>query len=66
MKKKSKVMEELLLFFLEDWGECSDIGFCPDLGYGEEDWCPWCRTREVLGLPFARDWEEHKELTNEK
>jgi hypothetical protein len=48
-------LEEQLMFFLEDWGECTELGFCPELGYADEDWCPWCKTRMLLGLPIARN-----------
>ena len=54
-----KALEDQLLFFLEDWECCSAMGFCPDLGYLEEDWCPWCKTRRLLRLPDAVDWDEH-------
>jgi hypothetical protein len=37
------------------WGECTELGFCPELGYADEDWCPWCKTRMLLGLPIARN-----------
>lgn len=54
-------LKEQLMFFLEDWDHCTEMGFCPDLGYLEEEWCPWCKTRRLLGLPDAKNWEEHLE-----
>lgn len=54
-------LEEQLMFFLEDWDHCTELGFCPEMGYLKEDWCPWCKTRRLLGLPDARNWEEHLE-----
>lgn len=59
-------VEAQLMFFLEEWESCSNVGFCPELGYPVEDWCPWCKTRMLLGLPIARNWEEHDELRDDE
>ena len=42
LRCRVKKLESGLIMIKDDWGECSQIGLCSELGYEMNTWCPYC------------------------
>ena len=42
LRCRIKKLESGLIMIKDDWGECSQIGLCSELGYEMNTWCPYC------------------------
>ena len=43
-----EALEKGYRILIKQWDSCSNMGYCPDLGYPIEDWCVYCIAQAAL------------------
>ena len=48
MADRIEALEKGYRILIKQWDSCSNMGYCPDLGYPIEDWCVYCIAQAAL------------------
>ena len=57
LSSEGSALRSGLEMIISSFGSCAEIGYCPNLGYPVEDWCPYCIAKKAISTVS----ESHRE-----